>query len=128
MRQKNPFKQEAEFAVWQNMKRKKLPMAEFWQSDYPRFKADVGPKPTPYSVLKRKNVAEGYFPSNVFWYDRPMTKLPPLPEDATVKDRIEQLRKHGIAIGRIIEVEDPNKIEPTEDQFGQDLDLVKPTH
>jgi hypothetical protein len=126
MRAQNPYKKDPEFAIWQNIKRKKIPMLSEWKHNYLYFLEDIGRKPTEDSVLKRKDTKSGYYPMNVFWYNREMGKpqLPEMPQ--TADERIALLRSYGQTVGKIRQ--EPQRAEQlNDDPFGQ-LDVIESSH
>jgi hypothetical protein len=76
---------EPEYIAWQNMKKRCLDknsvdyknyggrgitVSAEWLNDYPKFRADMGAKPTPKHTLERVNNNGGYMKSNCKWATR----------------------------------------------------------
>jgi len=61
------------------------PMCEAWQSSFARFLADVGPRPSPESRLRRFNLERGFSPSNCTWFPK---------QSNVTTSRVVRVRRH----------------------------------
>lgn len=62
-----------EYRVWQNMKRSKWEVCKEWDS-FEIFLQNAGTSPTPYLVLRMKDVNLGYNVNNCYWGGKPTKK------------------------------------------------------